>query len=143
MPFKIKSINDIAVSKIESVGGKAKALSSLHEAGVNIPFTCCIPTDFYFGFVNSGNLAEKISFELGRKDISDMRWEEIWDCSLRIRNLFLKQRIPKKLELTITEFIEKNFKEKKTAIRSSAPSEDSKNASLIGLWYNNPIILKP
>ena len=40
-------------------------------------------------FLAESRLAGLIRMELDRKRFEDMRWEEIWDAALRIRNLFL------------------------------------------------------
>lgn len=133
MNLKIKLIDEIASADIQSVGGKAKSLASLAQSGIKIPFTACLNTDFYTYFIESENLKEKIGFEIGRKDFSEMRWEEIWDCSLRIRNIFIRNDLPKIMEKELVNFLEIHFKGKKVAIRSSAPAEDSSGASFAGL----------
>jgi phosphoenolpyruvate synthase/pyruvate phosphate dikinase len=62
-----------------------------------------------------------------------MRWEEIWDASLRIRNYFLHASIPDEIASQITEVVEQNFFEKPMAVRSSASDEDASHTSFAGL----------
>jgi pyruvate,water dikinase len=62
-----------------------------------------------------------------------MRWEEIWDCATRIRNLFLRKSIPFEIEEELKEIIEAQFKGKSVVVRSSAPDEDAASASFAGL----------
>jgi pyruvate,water dikinase len=76
---------------------------------------------------------ERISLELSRKDFRDMRWEELWDSSLRIRGMFLNIAMPSSLVKKLREPIEELFGDRAVAVRSSAPGEDSSVASFAGL----------
>src|SRR5210317_2267576 len=87
-------------------GGKATALWRLQKAGLRLPATLCISTEAYKQFVSASSIKEKIQLELHRKKFSDMRWEEIWDAALRIRNLFLRQEMPEKLAREIGAAVE-------------------------------------
>ena len=71
--------------------------------------------------------------ELHRKDFQDMRWEEIWDASLRIRNMFLTSPMPARLAQELGETIRSHFGTRPVVVRSSAPAEDSSRASFAGL----------
>jgi pyruvate,water dikinase len=71
--------------------------------------------------------------ELYRKDFRDMRWEEIWDCATRIRNMFLKTPLPPGVESYLRQEIAERFNDRPTVIRSSAPEEDDARASFAGL----------
>jgi pyruvate,water dikinase len=62
-----------------------------------------------------------------------MRWEEIWDTALRIRNLFAQTLIPADLSEAIEPFIQSMFGHGAVAVRSSAPGEDSSKTSFAGL----------
>jgi len=62
-----------------------------------------------------------------------MRWEEIWDCATRIRNMFLRKPIPDSIAKHLSPVIQSRFKDKPVAVRSSAPEEDAANASFAGL----------
>mgnify|MGYP000735958860 CR=1 FL=1 len=87
------------------VGGKAFALSRLLNNGITIPDTLCITGDAYRSYVSQTGLRERISLELHRKEFSQMRWEEIWDCATRIRNMFLTKPLPVELEQEIRNAI--------------------------------------
>lgn len=115
------------------IGPKAYALSLMAREGFKIPDTLFLTVDAYNAFVNAAGLRERILIELNRKKFKDMRWEEIWDCATRIRNIFLKKQIPDALKSYLTEKIQSRFSGKTLAIRSSAPDEDASGSSFAGL----------
>ena len=78
------------------VGGKALALAKLMRAGLAVPPFSVVTTAAHETFVE-GPLRTRILFELERKDVADMRWEELWDAALRIRTLFLGAPLPPSL----------------------------------------------
>ena len=67
------------------------------------------------------------------KKFKELRWEEIWDCATRIRNIFLKKQIPEPLNSYLSEKITSRFSGKTLAVRSSAPDEDASGSSFAGL----------
>jgi phosphoenolpyruvate synthase/pyruvate phosphate dikinase len=67
-------------------GGKATALGKLSAHRIPIPRGICITKGAYHAFTTVTGIHERIQGELNRKDFNDMRWEELWDASLRIRN---------------------------------------------------------
>ena len=115
------------------VGGKGFALASMSRQGFNIPDTLCISSDLYNAYVSRSGLRERILLELHRKDFKQMRWEEIWDCATRIRNMFLRIPIPSEIETRLIKAIELQFGGKSVVVRSSAPDEDSAASSFAGL----------
>lgn len=115
------------------IGGKGLTLLKLSKAGIPVPKTICIATSGYNLFVEENRLREKINLELHRKELKEMRWEEIWDIALRIQNLFLTGTIPEKLYSEITNGVQEHFGDIPLAVRSSAPDEDSTNRSFAGL----------
>ncbi len=115
------------------IGGKAYTLSLMAREGFKIPETLFLTVDAYNAFVNGAGLRERILLELNRKKFKDMRWEEIWDCATRIRNIFLKNQIPDSLKSYLTEKIQSHFSGKALVIRSSAPDEDASGSSFAGL----------
>jgi pyruvate,water dikinase len=92
-----------------------------------------VTTDAYRAFVQSNGLDEAVRLELSRKPFNQMRWEEIWDASLRIRNRFSKGRIPDDVRRDLAAAIERHFRDDVVAVRSSAPGEDASEASFAGL----------
>ncbi len=125
--------SEIGCRHRRKVGGKAFALSRLREIGGRIPETLCITADAYRAYVSQTGLSERISLELNRKEFSRMRWEEIWDCAMRIRSLFLRVSIPSAIETVLKAPIESCFSGTAVAVRSSALDEDGSAASFAGL----------
>ena len=117
----------------ERIGPKAYVLSLMAREGFKIPDTLILTVGAYNAFVNDGGLRERILLELNRKSFKDMRWEEVWDCATRIRNMFLKKEIPEPLKSYLTENIQSQFSNKALTIRSSAPDEDASGSSFAGL----------
>ena len=115
------------------VGGKAIALAALHRAGQVVPPTLCLTTEAYELFVANASLRAVIHQELGRKRFDDMRWEEIWDAALRIRNRFLRAQIPDEITEIVDELLSGELVDRPLAVRSSAPGEDSGATSFAGL----------
>lgn len=115
------------------VGGKCRSLARLAHEGFPVPKTCCIPARVYRNFIAESGLKGKLALELSRKRFTDMRWEEMWDASLRIRNLFTTVRLPEVLREGLQEEIEKAFGTAAVAVRSSALSEDAEGQSFAGL----------
>ena len=115
------------------VGGKAVALAALQRTGHPVPRSLCLTTEAYELFVEQASLRAVIHQELGRKSFEDMRWEEIWDVALRIRNRFLRATVPSKVVAAVDAQITGHLSEIALAVRSSAPGEDSEGASFAGL----------
>ncbi len=115
------------------IGGKGFALATMSKQGFNIPDTLCVTSDLYDEYVTRTGLRERILLELHRKDFQEMRWEEIWDCATRIRNMFLRIPIPSEIEANFRETIASQFSGKSVVVRSSAPDEDTATSSFAGL----------
>lgn len=130
---RILAAEDIRPKDRHRVGGKGYALSLLVKSGFRIPETICITSDVYQEYVMQTGLRERILLELHRKDFKEMRWEEIWDCATRIRNMFLTKPLPKNLEQDLRKAIDAQFRTNTVAVRSSAPDEDDAKSSFAGL----------
>jgi pyruvate,water dikinase len=115
------------------VGGKALALASMARAGIVVPPFVAVTTEAYGAYLKLTGLQVRILSELGRKDFADMRWEELWDTALRIRNLFLTTPLPQEVRAALAEPIAARFADVPVVVRSSAPGEDSAAASFAGL----------
>jgi len=105
----IYSVEDLPYPDASVLGGKGLALFQMTAAGLPVPKPVCIGTSAYDLFVDHNHLREKIGLELYRKSIRDMRWEEIWDASLRIKLLFMKAKIDGELEANILDTIRDHF----------------------------------
>ncbi|MFO7742641.1 MAG: PEP/pyruvate-binding domain-containing protein, partial [Anaerolineae bacterium] len=122
-----------------SVGGKCSALAHMERGttqspdGIRVPETVCITAQACRDYVATTGLRERIMLEPGRKDYEDMRWEELWDASLRIRNLFLRTPMRDDLAEVLADALEARFRGEAVAVRSSAPGEDSDTVSFAGL----------
>jgi len=128
LPFE-----QIAAEDRPLVGGKAFSLATLYRSGLKAPPGIVVTTRGYSEFVSRSGLREGISLELSRKRFQDMRWEEIWDAALRIRNLFLTAPLTSELEQALQHEIASRFANQAVVVRSSAPAEDSAKASFAGL----------
>ena len=115
------------------VGGKALALARMARAGIAVPPFVAVTTDAYAAFLDATGLSARISFELERKALADMRWEELWDAALRIRSLFLTTPLPEEVRAALAQPLAARFSGVSTVVRSSAPGEDSAGASFAGL----------
>jgi rifampicin phosphotransferase len=124
---------DIDERVAASVGGKAVALARMARAGIAVPPFLAVTTAAYQAFLDTAGLRARILGELDRKDFADMRWEEMWDVALRIRNLFLTTSLPEELRAALAEPVAARFERAAAVVRSSAPGEDSAGASFAGL----------
>jgi rifampicin phosphotransferase len=115
------------------IGGKGFSLSVMAREGLPVPPGLCLTTEAYWRYVEETGLRVKIVRELNRKRFEDMRWEEMWDTALRIRNLFLRTPMPQGLALTLTGELYALTRGRAWVVRSSAPGEDSSKTSFAGL----------
>ncbi|WP_320047933.1 PEP/pyruvate-binding domain-containing protein [uncultured Ilyobacter sp.] len=125
-------IKEIRKKDLPKVGEKAYNLSKLNSSGYLIPDGISLTEDIYRNFLNETGLIDKIRMELARRELSSMRWEELWDTSLRIRNLFLRTEIPEKTYRELRHGLSA-YEDLPVVVRSSAPGEDSGNSSFAGL----------
>ncbi len=115
------------------VGGKALAVAKMARFHIRVPTSLCITTKTFDTFFESNGLRDKVLMEYHRKKFADMRWEEIWDLSLRIKNMFLRTPIPDALLIGLKPFIHDIFSAVPVVVRSSAIDEDSKRFSFAGV----------
>jgi pyruvate,water dikinase len=118
---------------IPLVGGKAYALSRLISAGFKVPGGLCITTEAFRLYLAKTRLSEKILLEINRKRYDQMRWEEMWDTALRIRNLLKNTPLPPAMEQDLAALIEERFRNRPVVVRSSSTIEDRREASHAGL----------
>lgn len=115
------------------VGGKALALARMARAGIAVPPFLAVTTTAYSAYLAATGLRARILTELDRKAFADMRWEELWDTALRIRNLFLTTPLPEEVRAALAVPLAARFADVPVVVRSSAPGEDSAAASFAGL----------
>jgi pyruvate,water dikinase len=123
----------VAPDALALAGGKGCNLAVLSTSGFRVPETLVVTAPAYRRFVEANDLEERILLEINRKAFADMRWEEIWDAALRIRNLFVRAAWPTDLETTLRKALQPGLAEVPTVVRSSSTSEDSAGASFAGL----------
>ncbi len=124
-------------------GNKAAALARIHRTEFRVPSGFCLTSQAYTDFIRQTGVDRKIMLELGRKNFGDMRWEEIWDASLRIRNTFVRTPLPEDIRSAVLEEVESVLNEKSLVIRSSSLSEDSGGTSFAGLHESFVNIREP
>lgn len=132
-PKIIISLSEAQNFDNDLVGSKTRNLSFTLNRGFRVPQGFCITTEGYSNFINENNLFHIIDMEVFRKSFEDMRWEEIWDASLRIRSAFLKAKMPLHIERLVKKEIESFGRNIKFSVRSSSPSEDSFIYSFAGI----------
>ncbi|WP_414470451.1 PEP/pyruvate-binding domain-containing protein [Methanobacterium sp. ACI-7] len=132
-PRIIISLEDAESIDNSLVGSKTRNLGIAFKNGFKVPPGFCITTDAYTKFIKENGLFHIIDMEVLRKSLEDMRWEEIWDASLRIRSSFLKAKMPEEIENSIKNEIKKYGDNLKFSIRSSSPAEDSSIYSFAGI----------
>jgi phosphoenolpyruvate synthase/pyruvate phosphate dikinase len=129
----VLSLPEVSRKDRAHVGGKGFALAVMEKHGMHVPEAICISTGAYQEYVASTGLLDQIHMELYRKPFEEMRWEEIWDTALRIRNMFIKTPLPISLQEQLGDPLASRFSERPVSVRSSAPGEDSSRTSFAGL----------
>ncbi len=114
-------------------GGKTRRIAQLRDLGCTVPPWFCVTTEAYNAFLDQTGMRERIALELHRKVFEEMRWEEIWDCALRIRHMFQTVPLPSAISEALVQAVEDRFVKTPVAVRSSALDEDSHKASFAGL----------
>lgn len=129
----ILKLSQIDQAQKNLVGGKALAVAKMSLNKLKVPESLCITTDAFEAFLGHEGLRNKIFMEYDRKPFEDMRWEEIWDLSLRIKNMFLKTPFPSEIETALKPLIAHFFRDHPVVVRSSAIGEDSAKYSFAGI----------
>jgi phosphohistidine swiveling domain-containing protein len=115
-------------------GGKALALDRLMHVGLPVPRALCLTASCYRRFLASDGLQERIGMELSRKPLDEMRWEEMWDASLRLRTAFSRAPFPEDLKAELEQAIRsEGLDQIRVSVRSSSLAEDSRQTSFAGL----------
>jgi len=129
----IRTPKTLAPDERRLVGGKAYRLARLAQQGFTTPPWVCLTTRAYDAFLDVTGLRERIALEVHRKAFEALRWEELWDCATRIRNLFLQTPIPEVLNAGLEPLIATHIGNRAAVVRSSAIDEDTGQASFAGL----------
>jgi pyruvate,water dikinase len=129
----VAGLEDLQPADKPLAGGKAVSLAAMLREGLLVPPGLCVLTTAYDHFVETAGLREAIALELGRKRFEDMRFEELWDASLRIRNLFARTTPDPELGNALMTALAARFGSSRCVVRSSAPGEDAAQTSFAGL----------
>jgi len=125
---------EINKKDVKLVGGKNASLgemySELKPLGINIPNGFAITTNAYRAFLDSGTLQKKIKEKLRHLDIGDLK--DLEKTGKEIRQLILEAKLPRDLQKKILVAYAKLGRNKSVAVRSSATTEDSTEASFAG-----------
>lgn len=107
-------------------GGKADSLNELKNIGVNVPNGFVITTDSFQEFINNSSIED---FNSLIEDCEDMN-----SACGRIREEIHDTPVPDDVEESILDLYDETFEDEETrvAVRSSANSEDTKEASFAG-----------
>jgi pyruvate,water dikinase len=113
---------------IRELGGKAYSLALLIEAKFNVPRGFVVTTASFFIFLACNGLAEKIRAMLN--EIDEDHTERI---STAIRDLILSGQMPTEVVTEVGDRL-KGLHCERVAVRSSAASEDTLDASFAGMF---------
>ncbi|WP_305040995.1 PEP/pyruvate-binding domain-containing protein [Geoalkalibacter sp.] len=124
----------LTLDDLPRAGGKAVNLARLARAGLTVPQGFCITTAAYDHYLNETGIRERLPLLLERKAFAQMRWEELWDLALKVRHLFLQTPLPQDLSDVLAQSLFARFDDDyPLSVRSTAPAEDTTNASFAGL----------
>ena len=100
----VLSLKEAFNEEVTLLGAKSKNLAIVTNQGFNVPEGYCLTTEAYDLFLEENQLREQIFAEIHRKPLKKMRWEEMWDTSLRIRALFLQGRFPEEIKELLKKY---------------------------------------
>jgi pyruvate,water dikinase len=115
------------------VGGKARSLGVLLDASLPAIEGIVFTTAAFRAFVAENGLSERVALELARRPLDDLRDEELWDASTRIRSAFQAAPWPPSLREELARCIAPLVSAGPLVVRSSSPQEDSDERAFAGL----------
>ncbi len=126
---------DIRKDDVALVGGKGANLGEMTSAGFPVPPGFVVTAASYKAFLMANQLEPKIRDILTGLDVNDPL--KLDDAAKQVQKLIKKSSIPDEIALEIAKsylVLQKSLKKKSlpVAVRSSATSEDSKEASFAG-----------
>ena len=130
---RIRPLLDLTEADVSWAGSKAMRLGRLARAGFSVPAGVAIGAEAYQQFAETTGVNSSIQLLLHRKKFEDMRWEEIWDLALRVRNLFVRTSLPDDLKSELEAALAADLSNAPVVVRSAGLSEDSQAASFAGL----------
>lgn len=129
--------DQLSMNDVPHVGGKNASLgemiSSLSNAGVNVPNGFATTADAYRSFLIDTGLKARIDSELENLDVNDVK--KLAEVGAMIRGWVMSQELPESLAKDVREAYDKMAPEgtdATVAVRSSATAEDLPDASFAG-----------
>ena len=122
----VLSLKEAFNEEVTLLGAKSKNLAFVTNQGFNVPEGHCLTTEAYDLFLEENQLREQIFAEIHRKPLKKMRWEEMWDTSLRIRALFLQGTFPPKLRELLSTEVSDEVLRIGVSVRSTSQKEDQR-----------------
>ncbi|MEJ2761685.1 MAG: PEP/pyruvate-binding domain-containing protein [Gammaproteobacteria bacterium] len=130
----IRWFDEIGIEDVPSVGGKGASLGELTRAGIPVPPGFIVTTAAFEAFIEAmdpdGDIRRRI------EELEPDQLEATRKASTEIRERIASVDLPAELSATITAAYSELCGDEKAvpvAVRSSATSEDSKEASFAGL----------
>jgi pyruvate,water dikinase len=132
---KIAWFKDIGLSDVSEVGGKGANLGEMYSLGIPVPNGFVVTSQAYFDFIAQNNLKIKIKNILDLVNIDDP--DQLLSASKKIKALIKQGQIDDDTSISIMKAYKRlseygGLKDVPVAVRSSATSEDSSDASFAG-----------
>jgi pyruvate,water dikinase len=125
----IKTFNQITKDDVDSCGGKGSSLGEMTKAGFSVPPGFVVVSDGFERFIDETEIRAEIETELHKADHENM--ETVERASEQIREIIFSKEMPQDIEKEVLSSFEK-LDAKWVAVRSSATSEDGKEAAWAG-----------
>jgi pyruvate,water dikinase len=127
--------NEIRFEDIKQTGGKGANLGEMYNIGIPVPNGFVVTSSAYFEFINENNLKPAIQNILKVIDVDQP--DQLQTASKKIRDIIRKSPINQKLSIGIMKAYKKlsdfgGLKDVSVAVRTSATTEDSADASFAG-----------
>ncbi|MCW1949218.1 MAG: phosphoenolpyruvate synthase [Candidatus Shapirobacteria bacterium] len=127
--------NQVDLEDVNIVGGKGGNLGEMYQLGIPVPNGFVVTSSAYFQFIEDNNLKPKIKDILKITDVDQP--DQLLAASKKIRALIKKTPVSQSLSLEIMKAYKKlsgfgGLKNVPVAVRTSATSEDSADASFAG-----------
>lgn len=126
----VVDLSHIDKEDVNYVGGKGANLGEMIKAGFPVPGGFVITASAYYTFIRHNALEERIKHLLGTVNYENP--DSVKEVSGHIRSIIRRAQIPQEIINEVFHSYKKLGKDAFVAIRSSATSEDSKDASFAG-----------
>lgn len=126
----VVSLSECDSKDTRFVGGKAANLGEMIKANFPVPGGFVVTASAYYLFIKENNLETKIKHLLGTLNYDDA--SSLAQVSALIRKLIKSSPVPEKVVKEVFKHYSKLGRDALVAVRSSATSEDSKQASFAG-----------